>query len=104
MLSSVTMEEMTANVQSHQPQSKSGMAEVSYGAALIGLYILGMACGFAFVVSETGFKTATSIFSALFLLCFAGIIFLWRQDEKLWGETLAGQTRPESYKNFPLPI
>jgi hypothetical protein len=93
----ITVEETEANIQSYQIQPESEVAQGSYGATVVGFYVLGMICGFAFLVNGTSLKTAASAFFVFLLSCVGGSLLLWWQDEKLWRETLAGQTQLESF-------
>lgn len=98
MVSSATMAEMTVNIQSHQLQREPEMGQASYGAAVIGLYVLGMICSFAFLVNGAGLKTAVSASFIFFLSCAGGVIFLWWQDNKLCRKMLADQMQPENFR------
>jgi protein-S-isoprenylcysteine O-methyltransferase Ste14 len=69
-----------------------------YGATIISLYLLGMVGVFAFIAARTNLETAIEGLLIFLLSCSCGIVLLWWQDEKLWSETLAGQSQPESLR------
>jgi protein-S-isoprenylcysteine O-methyltransferase Ste14 len=95
----IAVEEMAANVQSYHMKHEPEVGQGSYraGAAVIGLYVLGMICGFAFLVNRTSPKTAASAFFILLLSCLGGTLLLWWQDERRLRRTIAEQTQPESF-------